>query len=56
MEMTQTYVNGELLQAQDLLWSGSIDQVDKAHNIISNLITSLQENSVRAEKSAYGDN
>jgi hypothetical protein len=44
MEMTKGYINEELVKAQDLLWSGSINQIDAAHNLITNLILNLQEN------------
>ena len=47
MEITKEFINNELAKAQDLLWSGSIDESDKAHNIITNLINDLQ-NSVGA--------
>lgn len=42
MEMTKEFINDELSKAQDLLWSGSLHEVDKAHAIISNLINDLQ--------------
>lgn len=50
MEMTKEYINNELTKAQDLLWSGSINQIDAAHNLITDLILDLQEkkNSVGA--------
>ena len=38
MKMSDTYVNEQLSKAQALLWSGSLHEVDEAHNIISNLI------------------
>lgn len=42
MEVTKEFINNELGKAQELLWSGSIDEVDRAHNIITNLIQDLQ--------------
>ena len=38
MKMSDTYVNDQLSKAQALLWSGSLHEVDQAHNIISKLI------------------
>ncbi len=38
MKMSDRYVNEQLSKAQALLWSGSLHEVDEAHNIISNLI------------------
>ena len=38
MKMSDYYINQELSKAQALLWSGSLHEVDEAHNIISNLI------------------
>ena len=38
MKMSDTYVNDQLSKAQALLWSGSLHEVDEAHNIISKLI------------------
>jgi hypothetical protein len=38
MKMSDTYVNDQLSIAQALLWSGSLHEVDEAHNIISKLI------------------
>jgi hypothetical protein len=38
MQQTDHYINQELSKAQALLWSGSLHEVDEAHNIISNLI------------------
>jgi len=38
MKQTDNYINTELSKAQALLWSGSLHEVDEAHNIISNLI------------------
>ena len=38
MQQADHYINQELSKAQALLWSGSLHEVDQAHNIISNLI------------------
>ena len=38
MKMSNTSVNDQLSKAQALLWSGSLHEVDEAHNIISKLI------------------
>ena len=38
MRMSDTYINEQLSKAQKLLWSGSLHEVDEAHNIISSLI------------------
>ena len=38
MQQTDNHINTELSKAQALLWSGSLHEVDEAHNIISNLI------------------
>ncbi len=38
MQQADHYINQELSKAQALLWSGSLHEVDEAHNIISNLI------------------
>jgi hypothetical protein len=38
MQQTDNHINQELSKAQALLWSGSLHEVDEAHNIISNLI------------------
>ena len=38
MRMSDQYINDQLSKAQALLWSGSLHEVDEAHNIISNLI------------------
>lgn len=43
MQMTKEFINNELSKAQNLLWSGSLHEVDEAHNIITNLIQDLQE-------------
>lgn len=50
MEMTKELINNELSKAQKLLWSGSLHEVDEAHNIIASLINDLQthRNSVGA--------
>jgi len=46
MQQTDHYINTQLSKAQALLWSGSLHEVDEAHNIISNLI---QDRMGRAE-------
>ena len=38
MEMSDIYINDQLSKAQALLWSGSLHEVDEAHNIIAKLI------------------
>jgi len=38
MQQADHYINQQLSKAQALLWSGSLHEVDQAHNIISNLI------------------
>ena len=38
MKMSDEYLNDQLSKAQALLWSGSLHEVDEAHNIVSNLI------------------
>ena len=38
MQQTDLYVNEQLQAAQKLLWSGSLHEVDEAHNIIAKLI------------------
>ncbi len=38
MQQTDIYINDQLSKAQALLWSGSLHEVDEAHNIVSNLI------------------
>ena len=38
MKMSDTYINDQLSKAQKLLQSGSLHEVDEAHNIVSNLI------------------
>ena len=42
MEMSNEYLDKQLLEAQQLLWSGSLHEVDQAHNIIANLIKDRQ--------------
>lgn len=42
MEVTKQLINDELSKAQDLLWSGSLQDVDAANNIIADLINDLQ--------------
>lgn len=43
MQQADHYINQELNKAQTLLWSGSLHEVDEAHNIISNLIKDRME-------------
>jgi len=38
IKMSDVYINDQLNKAQALLWSGSLHEVDEAHNIISKLI------------------
>lgn len=38
MQQTDIYINNQLNKAQKLLWSGSLHEVDEAHNIIAKLI------------------
>ena len=38
MQMTDEHVDYVLERAQALLWSGSLHEVDEAHNLISKLI------------------
>ena len=38
MKMSDEYINDRLNAAQKLLWSGSLHEVDEAHNLISKLI------------------
>ena len=38
MKMSDKYLNDQLSKAQTLLWSGSLHEVDEAHNIIAKLI------------------
>lgn len=40
--MSSIYINDRLNKAQQLLWSGSLHEVDEAHNIIAKLITDLE--------------
>ena len=42
MHFTKEFINNELYKAQQLLWSGSLDQVDQAHNIVASLLNDLQ--------------
>ena len=39
MRMSDNYLNDQLNAAQKLLWSGSLHEVDEAHNIITKLIS-----------------
>jgi hypothetical protein len=41
--ISSNYVKEQLARAQALLWSGSLDEVDAAHNMITNLINDLQD-------------
>ena len=43
MKTSDRYVDDQLSKAQALLWSGSLHEVDEAHNIISNLILDRME-------------
>jgi hypothetical protein len=43
MELSKEYLDKQLLKAQQLLWSGSLHEVDQAHNIISSLIKDRAE-------------
>ncbi len=43
MQQADHYINQQLSKAQALLWSGSLHEVDEAHNIISNLIQDRME-------------
>lgn len=38
MKMSDEYLNDQLTKAQKLLWSGSLHEIDEAHNIIAELI------------------
>ena len=38
MKMSDQYLNDQLSKAHAGLWSGSLHEVDEAHNIVSNLI------------------
>jgi hypothetical protein len=42
MTLTDEYLDTQLLKAQQLLWSGSLHEVDEAHNIIVDLIKDRQ--------------
>ena len=42
METTKEYIQNELAKAQDLLWSGSLHEVDAAHEIVTRLVNDLQ--------------
>lgn len=42
MHLTKEFINNELYKAQQLLWSGSLDEVDQAHNIVASLLKDLQ--------------
>lgn len=41
MEVTKQHLNKQLTEVQQLLWSGALDEVDKAHNIIADLIKDI---------------
>jgi hypothetical protein len=38
MNMTDIYLDTQLSKVQQLLWSGSLHEVDEAHNLIVELI------------------
>lgn len=38
MTVTDEYTNRILSKAQQLLWSGSLHEVDEAHNLIAGLL------------------
>jgi hypothetical protein len=40
--ITMQHVYNELIKVQSLLWSGSLHEVDQAHNIIASLIKDVQ--------------
>jgi hypothetical protein len=41
MEITKEHLSKQLTDAQELLWSGSLHEVDQAHNIIACLIKDI---------------
>ena len=41
MQTTKQFISNELSKAQELLWSGSLHEIDSAQNIITNLINDL---------------
>ena len=41
MEVTKEHLNKQLTEVQQLLWSGSLHEVDQAHNIIACLIKDI---------------
>jgi hypothetical protein len=43
MEMSNEHIDYVLERAQALLWSGSLHEVDEAHNLISKLIKDRME-------------
>jgi hypothetical protein len=46
MAMNKAEINSSLNTAQKLLWSGSLHEVDEAHNIIAKLIVDLENDEV----------
>jgi hypothetical protein len=46
MAMNNAEINSSLNTAQKLLWSGSLHEVDEAHNIIAKLIIDLEKDQV----------
>jgi hypothetical protein len=42
MTTTTQHIYNELVKVQGLLWSGSLHEVDQAHNIIVSLIKDVQ--------------
>jgi len=41
--ISRNYIKEQLARAQSMLWSGSLHEVDTAHNVITNLIKDLQD-------------
>lgn len=41
MLMSDMYIKTQLSKAQQLLWSGSLHEVDEAHNIVAKLLSDL---------------
>ena len=50
MKITDPYVDTVLAEAQALLWSGSLHEVDQAHNMITKLINDRMELAASAAK------
>jgi len=42
MKMSDEYLDERLLKVQELLYSGSLHEVDEAHNIVAKLIKDRQ--------------